>query len=91
MQFRRVLNGLLCFTNEVVTQPVRCYRKRNQGPACEALTVPHEVEPPIDPPPGVDRFFYNRNPRNLERLAIAHKHDGWSLDKPGRAFYHKYV
>lgn len=33
--------------------------------------------------------FINRNPRNLERMRIARKPDGYHLDKPGRKFWHK--
>ncbi|XP_072934223.1 large ribosomal subunit protein uL18m [Epargyreus clarus] len=33
--------------------------------------------------------FVNRNPRNLERLRIARKPDGYHLDNPGRKFWHK--
>jgi len=35
--------------------------------------------------------FYNRNPRNLERLRIARKPTGYHLEAPGREFWHKYV
>jgi hypothetical protein len=35
--------------------------------------------------------FYNRNPRNLERLRIAYKPTGYHLEAPGREFWHKYV
>lgn len=35
--------------------------------------------------------FVNRNPRNLEKLRIARKPDGFHLDKPGRNFWHKCV
>ncbi|CAH2093556.1 unnamed protein product [Euphydryas editha] len=35
--------------------------------------------------------FVNRNPRNLERMRIARKPDGYHLDKPGRSFWHKLV
>ena len=34
--------------------------------------------------------FYNRNPRNLERLRIAYKPSGYHLEAPGREFWHKY-
>nr|ADP21469.1 mitochondrial ribosomal protein L17 [Antheraea yamamai] len=33
--------------------------------------------------------FVNRNPRNLERMRIARKPDGYHLGKPGRKFWHK--
>ncbi|XP_041971685.1 39S ribosomal protein L18, mitochondrial [Aricia agestis] len=35
--------------------------------------------------------FVNRNPRNLERMRIARKPDGYHLEKPGRKFWHKLV
>lgn len=44
-------------------------------------TVSNEVPP----------TFYNRNPRNLERLRIAYKPSGYHLEAPGREFWHKYV
>ncbi|KAK2710945.1 large ribosomal subunit protein uL18m-like [Artemia franciscana] len=31
----------------------------------------------------------NRNPRNLERLRIDRKPEGWPLDTPSRAYWHK--
>jgi len=31
----------------------------------------------------------NRNPRNLERLRIARKPDGYHLDTPGHSYWHK--
>ncbi|CAH0402924.1 unnamed protein product [Chilo suppressalis] len=35
--------------------------------------------------------FVNRNPRNLERIRIARKPDGYHLDKPDRKYWHKLV
>jgi hypothetical protein len=35
--------------------------------------------------------FYNRNPRNLERLRIAYKPAGYHLEAAGRQFWNKYV
>ncbi|XP_059048212.1 large ribosomal subunit protein uL18m [Achroia grisella] len=35
--------------------------------------------------------FVNRNPRNLERMRIARKPDGYHLEKPDRKFWHKLV
>ncbi|XP_052862310.1 39S ribosomal protein L18, mitochondrial [Anopheles cruzii] len=34
-------------------------------------------------------FMTNRNPRNLERLRIARKIDGYHLEKPVRSFWHR--
>ncbi|XP_033227485.1 39S ribosomal protein L18, mitochondrial [Belonocnema kinseyi] len=33
----------------------------------------------------------NRNPRNLELLRIARKPVGWTLEKPGRQYWHRLV
>ncbi|XP_001658909.2 39S ribosomal protein L18, mitochondrial [Aedes aegypti] len=35
------------------------------------------------------RYILNRNPRNLERLRLAYKNDGYHLEKPVRNFWHK--
>ncbi|KAJ2940293.1 hypothetical protein O0L34_g11867 [Tuta absoluta] len=35
--------------------------------------------------------FVNRNPRNLERMRIARKPDGYHLENEGRKFWHKLV
>ncbi|XP_073971004.1 mitochondrial ribosomal protein L18 [Rhodnius prolixus] len=35
------------------------------------------------------KYVYNRNPRNLEKLCIAYKPDGWHLEKPGRSYWHR--
>lgn len=37
----------------------------------------------------ISPIFTNRNPRNLEYLRIAHKPDGYYVDKPGRSYWHK--
>ncbi|XP_045465356.1 39S ribosomal protein L18, mitochondrial [Harmonia axyridis] len=33
--------------------------------------------------------FINRNPRNLEKLRIGYKPDGYHLEAPGRIYWHK--
>lgn len=35
------------------------------------------------------KYLVNRNPRNLEKLSIAYKPDGYHLDNPGRKFWNK--
>ena len=35
------------------------------------------------------RYMVNRNPRNLEKLCIAYKPDGYHLENPGRKFWNK--
>lgn len=37
------------------------------------------------------KYMVNRNPRNLERLRIAYKPNGYHLERPGRCFWHKYA
>uniref|UniRef100_A0A2M4C1B9 Large ribosomal subunit protein uL18m n=2 Tax=Anopheles marajoara TaxID=58244 RepID=A0A2M4C1B9_9DIPT len=34
-------------------------------------------------------YIINRNPRNLERLRVARKTDGYHLEKPTRSFWHR--
>lgn len=33
--------------------------------------------------------FVNRNPRNLEKLRIGYKPDGYHVDKPGKCYWHR--
>lgn len=44
-----------------------------------------DLSKPID---GV-HYLVNRNPRNLEKIRIGYKPDGYHLDTPGRSFWHK--
>ncbi|KYB27088.1 large ribosomal subunit protein uL18m [Tribolium castaneum] len=37
----------------------------------------------------ISENFVNRNPRNLERMRIGYKPDGYHLEKPGRCYWHK--
>lgn len=43
------------------------------------------------PPPGVNNYVYNRNPRNFELLRLAPQNAGYHLEKPGRSYWHKLV
>lgn len=38
---------------------------------------------------GFTPIFVNRNPRNLEKLRIGYKPDGYHLDNPGKCYWHK--
>lgn len=38
----------------------------------------------------ISPIFTNRNPRNLEKLRIGYKPDGYHVDAPGKRFWHKY-
>lgn len=37
----------------------------------------------------VSPIFTNRNPRNLERLRIGYKPDGYHVEYPDKQFWHK--
>lgn len=37
----------------------------------------------------ISPLFTNRNPRNLERMRIGYKPDGYHIEKPGKNFWHK--
>lgn len=60
--------------------PVRCM---NQA-ACQPQPSPNENE-------AVNPTFENRNPRNLEFMALAVKDRGWKTTWPHREFYHRSV
>lgn len=87
MALGQITRTFLAPKHAISIQPVRTWRTRYGN--VHSLTVKYEVKPVVDPPAGVERYVYNRNPRNLERLAIAHRNAGWSLDKPNRTYYHK--
>ncbi|KAM7000835.1 large ribosomal subunit protein uL18m [Tautogolabrus adspersus] len=50
-----------------------------------------EPEPSADDNEAVNPTFENRNPRNLEQLALAVKDRGWKTSWPHREFYHRLV
>ncbi|XP_068570788.1 large ribosomal subunit protein uL18m [Cebidichthys violaceus] len=60
----------------------------NQTARClsQAATQP---EPSSDENEAVNPTFVNRNPRNLEQLALAVKDRGWKTIWPHREFYHR--
>lgn len=33
--------------------------------------------------------FVNRNPRNLEKMRIGYKPDGYHVDNPGKCYWHR--
>lgn len=37
----------------------------------------------------VSSVFRNRNPRNLEKMRIGYKPDGYHVEKPGKCYWHK--
>ncbi|CAB1450449.1 unnamed protein product [Pleuronectes platessa] len=50
-----------------------------------------QPEPSADENQAVNPTFMNRNPRNLEQMALAVKDRGWSTSWPPREFYHRLV
>nr|KAF6506633.1 mitochondrial ribosomal protein L18 [Rousettus aegyptiacus] len=66
---------------------------RNSGCGAAAFSTSSkpEVKPAVDPPENeaVAPEFTNRNPRNLELLALARKERGWGTVWPSREFWHR--
>lgn len=58
---------------------------------CFSLVAPQPEEPVIDNNEAVNPTFVNRNPRNLELMALAVKDRGWKTTWPHRQFYHRLV
>ncbi|KAJ3588159.1 hypothetical protein NHX12_011753 [Muraenolepis orangiensis] len=50
-----------------------------------------QPEPAADDNEAVSQTFVNRNPRNLEQMALAVKDRGWKTSWPHREFYHRLV
>ncbi|KAL7394794.1 hypothetical protein ABVT39_004125 [Epinephelus coioides] len=62
----------------------------NQTARClSQLASPPEEEPRADENEAVNPTFVNRNPRNLEQMALAVKDRGWKTSWPRREFYHR--
>lgn len=43
----------------------------------------------VSSPFEISNTFINRNPRNLEKLRIGYKPDGYHVDKSGKNYWHK--
>lgn len=57
-----------------------------------ALRTPHRIRNKLkDIVAKTDgaQYLENRNPRNLERLRIGYKPNGYFLEKPGKCFWNK--
>ncbi|RXN22117.1 platelet-derived growth factor C [Labeo rohita] len=50
-----------------------------------------EPEPVISDNEAINKTFVNRNPRNLEQMALAVKDRGWATVWPSRQYYHRLV
>ncbi|XP_030001417.1 large ribosomal subunit protein uL18m [Sphaeramia orbicularis] len=76
----RLLLGQIqrCRPTVVSGQSARCLSQA----ASEPKPIPEENE-------AVNPTFVNRNPRNLEQMALAVKDRGWKTTWPHREFYHR--
>ncbi|XP_023379217.1 large ribosomal subunit protein uL18m isoform X3 [Pteropus medius] len=61
------------------------------GVAVFSTSSKPEVKPEVDPleNEAIAPEFINRNPRNLELLALARKERGWGTVWPSREFWHR--
>ncbi|XP_075889138.1 large ribosomal subunit protein uL18m [Nelusetta ayraudi] len=69
-------------------QSCRPFVALNQTARCLSQTAP-QPEPSADGNEAVNPTFVNRNPRNLEQMALAVKERGWKTTWPHREFYHR--
>jgi len=80
-----LINFIVCFTET----PALCQRFPTYSQKKSEINSNQEIVPL--------KTFINRNPRNLERLALANKDVGWGLaggnptaqDYPRRNYYHR--
>ncbi|XP_076021114.1 large ribosomal subunit protein uL18m [Genypterus blacodes] len=80
-QICRDVRLLLGQTRHILTvNSARCMSKAASQP-----------EPSVDENEVVSPTFVNRNPRNLEQMALAVKDRGWKTTWPHREFYHRLV
>jgi len=50
-----------------------------------------DPEPVVSENEAINKTFVNRNPRNLEQMALAVKDRGWGTAWPSRQYYHRFV
>lgn len=79
----------LKLSTSIFYQSVRNYRTIYVK--SKRLNLTPKVYSDVKAPPGVKYNVINRNPRNLERLRIEFKNEGWGLEKQGNTFWHKLV
>ncbi|KAG7518927.1 39S ribosomal protein L18, mitochondrial [Solea senegalensis] len=73
-----------------LTRIHRCGIAANQTARCLSHAA-CQPEPSADENEAVNPTFVNRNPRNLEQMALAVKDRGWKTNWPHREFYHRLV
>ncbi|XP_013863411.1 large ribosomal subunit protein uL18m isoform X2 [Austrofundulus limnaeus] len=69
-------------------RPVVAPRRPTVPARCTSQTAT-QPEPTVEENEAVSPTFVNRNPRNLEQLALAVKDRGWKTSWPHREFYHR--
>lgn len=62
----------------------------NQSARCVSKAA-SRTQPAVEENEAVNPTFVNRNPRNLEQMALAIKERGWATTWPHREFYHRLV
>lgn len=81
--------SVLKLPTSILHQSVREYRTINQK--SKTLNLTPKVYRDVKAPPGVRYNVLNRNPRNLERLRVEYKNEGWELEKIKNTYWHKLV
>ncbi|XP_026213512.1 39S ribosomal protein L18, mitochondrial [Anabas testudineus] len=71
-------------------QRCRLIGAANQTARCLSQAAA-QPEPSADGNEAVNATFVNRNPRNLEQMALAVKDRGWKTTWPHREYYHRLV
>lgn len=60
-------------------------------PARKYSQAAPDPEPVVSDNEAINKTFVNRNPRNLEQMALAVKDRGWATVWPSRQYYHRFV
>ncbi|CAL1613273.1 unnamed protein product [Knipowitschia caucasica] len=66
-------------------------RHASKQPARCVSQAAAKAEPAVEQNEAVSPTFVNRNPRNLEQMALAVKDRGWKTIWPHKEFYHRLV
>ncbi|XP_055335536.1 39S ribosomal protein L18, mitochondrial-like [Paramacrobiotus metropolitanus] len=100
-RFKLAPNGNAGLTqDEILEKALAFYRisppdpgKLGANPKERILNLPPLPKPkPLKAPDGsINPEFYNRNPRNMELMNLAHKAVGWGLEAKRRDYYNKLV
>ncbi|XP_026874388.1 39S ribosomal protein L18, mitochondrial [Electrophorus electricus] len=65
--------------------------RTRRDPARTLSQTAPELEPDVNHNENINPIFVNRNPRNLEQMALALKDRGWGTLWPTRHYYHRLV